>query len=215
MPKWGIDSAATVTESLFQCVLDTFGYPVFWGRYLTTVENVSDGLTKEEISFIRDRGVKLWVLYNDFTNAAGYRNGQVAATNAIFHANRLGIPKGIMITANLERQIDENWIVAWVETFYPSGYLPGLYGDPTSGDFSNAYCKAVELNSEVADQAIVWSNQPRPGVTKRKNAPQQFKPAVPPCRSNTWGWQYGWDDPSCSIPIDANLADDKVMKHLW
>jgi hypothetical protein len=213
--EWGVDSSARVTEDFFQCVEDKFGYPIFWGRYLTTVPNVSDGLATEEIEFIRNRGVKLWIIYNEFVDAIGYRNGQVAATNAIFHARRLGIPKGKMITANLENAINEAWIRAWVETFYPSGYRPGLYGDLTEGDFSIAYCQAVENNPLVGTQSILWSNRPRPGVSKRGNAPRQFRPITPPCQHNTWGWQYGWDDPACEIPIDSNLAQRKVLQYLW
>lgn len=216
MPSvWGVDSAARINESFFQCVVQNFGYPVFWGRFLTTVPNVSDGLTVEEIQLIRDRGVKIWVIYNEFTDAVGYRKGQVAATNAIYQARRLGIPTGIMISANLEKQIDEAWIRAWVDTFYPSGYRPGLYGDPTEGDFSSAYCQAAENNPKVAEQAIIWSNRPRPGVTKRVNAPTEFRPSNPPCQNNTWGWQYGWDDPACDVPIDTNLADRRVIQYLW
>jgi hypothetical protein len=213
--EWGVDSAARVTEPFFQCVTQSFGYPVFWGRYLTTVPNVSDSLTNEEIKLIRDRGVSIWVLYNNFRDAISYRNGQVAASNAIFHARRLGVPTGKMISANLEHQIDEAWIRAWVDTFYPSGYIPGLYGDPTEGEFSSAYCLAVQNDPKVAEQAIIWSNRPRPGVTKRVNAPNTFSPSEPPCQNNTWGWQYGWDDPTCEIPIDTNLAESRVRQYLW
>ncbi|WP_134701267.1 glycoside hydrolase domain-containing protein [Ammoniphilus sp. YIM 78166] len=213
--QWGVDSSARVTESFFQCVVRNFGYPVFWGRYLTTVPNVSDGLTPEEIRLIRGKGVKIWPIYNVMKDALGYRNGHVAASNAIFHARTLGLPTGKMISANLEHRIDEAWIRGWVDAFFPSGYLPGLYGDPTIGDFTNAYCEAVKNHSRVIEQAIVWSNRPRPGVTSRVNAPKEFKPVKMPCGSNTWGWQYGWDDPTCSIPIDSNLVDRRMIQFLW
>lgn len=213
--EWGVDSAAPIDDFFFQCVVNNFGYPNYWGRYLTTVPNVADGLTEAEIAFIHDKGVKLWLIYNEFVDAVGYRSGQIAARNAIFHARRLGVPEGKMITANLENRIDEAWIRAWVETFFPSGYIPGLYGDPTEGDFSQAYCQAVENNPRVQEQSIVWSNRPRPGVTGRTNAPQTFRPISPPCPNNTWGWQYGWDDPTCPMPIDSNLVNRRVLEYLW
>jgi hypothetical protein len=211
---WGVDSAASVTESFFSCVVEKFGYPQFWGRYLTSVPNVSDGLTADEIAIIRGKGVKIWPIYNQFVEALGYRNGQVSARNAIYHARRLGIPDGTMISANLEKAIDEGWIRGWVETFYPSGYRPGLYGDTTEGNFNKSYCSAIAANPRVAEQTIIWSNRPRPGVTKRTNSPT-FRPISPPCKSNVWGWQYGWDDPACSIPIDSNLIEQKLLPYLW
>ncbi|WP_307340981.1 glycoside hydrolase domain-containing protein [Caldalkalibacillus uzonensis] len=212
--EWGVDSAAPVTESFFQCVVDHFGYPSYWGRYLTTVPNVSDGLTRQEIALLRGRGVKIWPIYNEFVDAIGYRNGRVAARNSIYHAQRLGIPEGIMLTANLEYAIDEAWIRGWVDAIYPSGYRPGLYGDPAEGDFSTAYCQAVQNSNLVAAQAIIWSNMPRPGVTRRAEAPA-YRPSMPPCQANVWGWQYGWDDPTCNMPIDSNLIDSKLMQYLW
>lgn len=44
----GVDSSTNVTNELYQCVIRNFGYPKFWGRYLTRVPNSSEGLTKEK-----------------------------------------------------------------------------------------------------------------------------------------------------------------------
>ncbi|WP_407936253.1 glycoside hydrolase family 25 domain-containing protein [Litchfieldia alkalitelluris] len=57
MPRyvWGVDSAAAVTENLFSCVKTNYGTPKYWGRYLKGVPNVSDGLTREEISFLHGK----------------------------------------------------------------------------------------------------------------------------------------------------------------
>ncbi|WP_456275697.1 glycoside hydrolase domain-containing protein [Bacillus sp. AK128] len=211
---WGVDSAARVTESLFSCIGSNFGNPKYWGRYLTDVPNVSDGLTKEEISFIRSKGTRVLPIYNVFTEAVGYDRGRIAARNAVFNAKRLGIPQDILLFANIENffSVDSEWIRGWVENLYPTGYRAGIYHDPVKGGFQEAYCQAVKENNQIAVQAVLWSAEPEPGVTKERNAPR-FNPITPKCKANVWLWQYGRDSDIC--PIDTNLADERVLKYLY
>ncbi|AXM88069.1 DUF1906 domain-containing protein [Anoxybacillus ayderensis] len=211
---WGVDSAAKVTETLLTCVRTQYGFPQFWGRYVTTVPNVSDGLTKEEIAFIRGRGIKIAPIYNAFREATQYEKGRTAARNAIFHARRLGIPKNKVIFANIEDefQVDAAWIQAWVDTFYPSGYRPGIYANPTKGAFGAAYCEAVKNDERIAQQTIIWSSYPRPGATPAAKAPT-YRPNVPNCRANVWMWQYGRDADRCAI--DTNVANRKISDYLY
>lgn len=215
MPKyiWGVDSAQKVTPELFQCVMTNFSYPNYWGRYLTTVPNASEGLTKDEIQFMKSKGIKLMPIFNNFTESTGYREGQVAARNAIFHARRLEIPKGTPIFANVERffAVDDAWIRAWVETLYPSGYLSGFYHDPTEGAFNDAFCEAANKDNKVKFQAILWSAEPSPGVTNNKKAPS-FNPKKVKCDGAVWAWQYGRDSETC--PIDTNLIDKRLFNKL-
>ncbi|MGX1900147.1 uncharacterized protein DUF1906 [Thermolongibacillus altinsuensis] len=211
---WGVDSAAKVTEALFFCVKNELGYPKFWGRYLTYVPNVSDGLTKEEIALIRRYGMKVAPIYNVIREATEYEKGKIAARNAIFHAQRLGIPKNKAIFANIEDyfSVDESWIRGWVDTFYTSGYRPGIYADMVKGDFAGAYCEAVKKSERVSQQTVLWSSSPRPGTTKEEKAPA-YRPNAPNCRSNVWIWQYGRDAQEC--PIDTNVADRRVLDYLY
>lgn len=211
---WGVDSAASVKENLYNCVINNFGKPMFWGRYLTTIQNVNEGLTPTEIRFLHQKGVKVMPIYNDFREAVGYRQGQVVARNAIFNAQRLGFPKGTFIFANIEKffKVDEAWIRGYVDTFYPSNYRPGIYNDPQEGDFSKAFCEAAKKHERVRVQTVLWSAQPEPGVTAQKDAPT-FNPAKPPCVGNVWAWQYGRDAKAC--PIDTNLLDQRIYDNLW
>ncbi|WP_102347122.1 glycoside hydrolase domain-containing protein [Bacillus sp. Marseille-P3661] len=210
---WGVDSAQKVTPSLYQCVMNNFGYPNYWGRYLTTVPNASEGLSKDEINFMKSKGIRLLPIYNNFKDATGYREGQVAASNAIFHARRLDIPKGAPIFANIERffQVDNAWIQAWVETMYPSGFLSGFYHDPNEGRFNDEFCAAAQNNNQVKTQSILWSAEPHIGVTGNRKAPP-FNPRKTNCDSNIWAWQYGRDSNSC--PIDSNLIDKRLFNKL-
>ena len=212
--SWGVDSSTFVTEELFNCVKRNFGVPKFWGRYLTTVPNASEGLTKQEITLIRNKGVKVLPIYNNFRQATGYRQGEVAAQNAIFHARRLGIPSGTVLFANVEKFfiVDSGWIRGWVERIYKSGYRSGFYHDPVNGGFNSAFCQAITENNQVKIQSILWSAEPEVGGTDANLAPK-FNPKTPTCGGNVWVWQYGRDVKEC--PIDTNLADQRVLQYLW
>ncbi|KUP05016.1 hypothetical protein Q73_14365 [Bacillus coahuilensis m2-6] len=210
---WGVDSASAVTKERYNCVLTNYGKPLYWGRYLTTVQNASDGLTKGEIELLRNSETKVLPIYNNFRKAVGYREGRVVAQNASFHAKRLGFRKGTPLFANVEKffEVDADWLRGYVDYLYGSDYKPGFYHDPVNGDFAAAYCKAAAEDPRVADQSILWSAEPEPGATKRRNAPR-YKPVKPNCRANVWGWQYGRDATTC--PIDTNLIDGRLYEML-
>lgn len=211
---WGVDSAQEVTKELYDCVLKNFGKPEYWGRYLTTVPNTSEGLTSKEISLLHNSGTKVMPIYNNFKSATGYRKGKVTAQNATFHAQRLKFPKGRVLFAHVEKafNVDESWIRGYVDGLYNTDYKPGFYIDPVNGPFSSAYCKAVSKDSRVSNQSVLWSAQPERGVSKARKAPK-FNPAKPKCKSNVWGWQYGQNAKNC--PIDTNVIDDRLYNMLW
>lgn len=216
MPRyvWGVDSASVVDDELYSYVKNKLGNPKFWGRYLSEVPNVSEGLTREEISFIRKRGIKILPIYNDFSEETGYDKGQIGARNAVFNARRLGIPNNVGLFANVERfvAVDEAWIRGWVESIIQSGYRPGIYHNPVEDRFAAAYREAVRKNNQIAVQTILWSAKPETGVTKERNAPI-FKPVTPNCKANVWVWQYGRD--AEAFPIDTNLADQRTLNYLY
>lgn len=211
---WGVDSARKVDQVLLSCVLQNFGTPKFWGRYLTDISNVSRGLTKMEISFLKSHNIKILPIYNVFDQAVGREKGITAVRNAVFHARRLGIPIDTAIFANVESffSVDDEWLAGWTETMMTTGYKPGFYHDPIKGSFPDAYCTAVKKNPQIAVQTILWSAEPQVGVSTERKAPK-FQPALPKCRANVWIWQYGREAESCSI--DTNLADERVMKFLY
>jgi len=211
---WGVDSAGTVDQELFNYVRSQFGLPKYWGRYLSEIPNVSSGLTKEEISFLRDKGIKVLPIYNVIKEAVGYDQAQIGVRNAVYHARRLGFPKETILFANIENSIhvDSLWIRVWVETLIPTGYRPGFYYDSLHGDFAKAYCQAAKENNEVAIQAILWSVEPETGATSERKAPR-FNPAIPNCKANVWVWQYGRD--ANQYQVDTNLADDRLLNFLF
>lgn len=108
--------------------------------------------------------------------------------------------------------MDAEWIKAWVDRIYISGYRSGFYHDPVKGGFTKAYCKAVQENVNVKNQAVLWSAEPEPGSTSEKRAPN-FRPITPNCSKDVWVWQYGRNAKECAI--DTNLADTRILDYLW
>jgi hypothetical protein len=211
---WGVDSSQTVTKELYNAVLTTYGKPEYWGRYLSRVNGATEGLTKEEIELLHSNGTKLLPIYNDFRRAVGESHAKVVAMNATYHAKRLGIKKGTIIFANVERffDVDSAWIKGYVDYLYNTDYKPGFYHDPTEGNFEKSYCEAVSQSSRVANQAVLWSTEPNLGVTKEDEAPQ-FNPVTPTCEANVWLWQYGRD--AGDLAINTNLMDSRLLPLLY
>jgi hypothetical protein len=212
--EWGIDSARNVTEDLFQCVIRNFGYPRFWGRYLVRVPRVSEGLTKEEIAFIRGKGIKILPIYNAIQEATGYEKGKAAAENASSQAQILGIPKGVPLFANLEQffRIDAEWIQGWTKFIAENGYLSGIYNDPVTGSFQEAFCNAAQEDERIKALTILWSAQPELEPSGPGNPPY-YMPESPVCGGNVWVWQYSRKVTLC--PIDTNLAYSRFVNILW
>lgn len=211
---WGVDSSQNVTKELYDCVLNNYGKPSFWGRYLTRVQGASEGLSRAEINLLHNSGTKLLPIYNDFRRAIGENQGRVVAMTAVYHAGRLGIKKGTPIFANIEKffEVDSDWITGYVNYLYNTDYKPGFYHDPTFGNFAQSFCEAANRNPRVREQAILWSAEPETGVTKLTDAPK-FNPTKVPCDANVWAWQYGRDSKTC--PIDTNLIDERLFDMLY
>ncbi|MDF3000889.1 MAG: hypothetical protein K0Q48_1008 [Bacillota bacterium] len=212
--EWGVDSSQSVTEDTFQCVIRNLGYPRFWGRYLTRVSGVSEGLSEQEAFFIHSKGIKILPIYNAFREAIGYLRGIEAAEDAVFHAQSLGIPIGTPLFANIERffGIDKEWILGWTEAIVRRGYVSGIYNDPVTGEFNQAFCSAVNQNERVKQLTILWSAEPELAPSGAWDSPS-YRPAVPACGGNVPVWQYSRDTTQC--PVDMNLAEDLFVGMLW
>jgi hypothetical protein len=225
---WGVDANVVVTEQLYQCVIDNFGKPAFWGRYLKEIPGIAEPLTKEEVSFLHGKGIKILLIHSAFKKeeTMTYEQGVQIANEAIFYAERVGVPKGKIIFGDIEASypVTEAWIRGFVHTFYPSGYRVGIYHDPINGAFSSAYCQAAKQDKIVREQTVLWGNQPQLG-TLPPDQVRCFLPVRPPCEcygSSTpfvWAWQYGEDSETCAINgnrvIDTNLINHKLFQILW
>jgi hypothetical protein len=211
---WGVDTASPLDQAFLQCVVDNYGKPSVFGRYLETKEGVSAGLTPEEVELLHQQGIKIIPIYNHFSNATTYEGGAQEAQAAIAYAQQIGIPEGKAIFADIEPTypVDEAFIRGWVDTLLGSPYKPGIYGVFTNESaLTTAYQAAIFSNQNVQSQSIIWSSNPDPGVTPQVNAPQ-FQPGAPE-NVPVSIWQYGIDGETCNI--DTNLIQSNIIDFLW
>jgi hypothetical protein len=211
---WGVDTASKLDQAFLQCVIDNYGTPSVFGRYLETKEGVSTGLTPDEVELLHQQGIKIIPIYNHFTNATVYENGAQEAQEAIAYAQQIGIPEGKAIFADIEPTypVDEAFIRGWVDTLLGSPYKPGIYGVFTNDStLTAAYQAAITVNQNVQTQTIIWSSNPDLGVTPQVNAPE-FQPGAP-ANVPVSIWQYGIDGEACNI--DTNLIQSTILDFLW
>jgi hypothetical protein len=211
---WGVDTASKLDQAFLQCVVDNYGKPSVFGRYLETKEGVSAGLTPEEVELLHQQGIKIIPIYNHFTNATAYESGAQEAQAAITYAQQIGIPEGKAIFADIEPTypVDENFIRGWIDTLLVSPYKPGIYGVFTNESaLTAAYQAAIAANQNVQSQTIIWSSNPNPVVTPKANAPE-FHPGAPE-NVPVSIWQYGINGETCNI--DTNLIQSNILDFLW
>ncbi|MFS0671776.1 glycoside hydrolase domain-containing protein [Ornithinibacillus sp. 179-J 7C1 HS] len=208
---WGVDSATYTDEEFLGCVVDNFGKPVVWGRYLGEKEGVSEGIDKAEIQLLHDNDIQILVIYNHVEDARGYDNGVNHAEEAIAMAEELEIPEDVAIFVDIEPDypVDAAFMEGWYQTMVDSNYEPGVYGvfDEES-ELLNAY---NSMEQEVQENTIVWTAYPQEEVTTKENAPD-YNPQGPD-NARVYGWQYAIDSETCNI--DTNLFEGNMLEYLW
>ncbi|MBC5636480.1 DUF1906 domain-containing protein [Ornithinibacillus sp. BX22] len=208
---WGVDSASYTDDDFYACVVDNFGEPVVWGRYLGEKEGVSEGLDADEVQLLHDNDIQILVIYNHVEDARGYDNGVSHAEEAITMAQEMEIPEGVAIFVDIEPEypVDEAFMEGWYETMADSNYEPGVYGvfDEES-ELLNAY---NSMEQEVQENTIVWTAYPQEEITTKEDAPE-YNPQGPE-NAKVYGWQYAIDSETCNI--DTNLFEDNMLDYLW
>lgn len=208
---WGVDSVNEVTEDVYSCVKDNYGKPEVWGRYLGDIENVSTGLSIDEVNFLHNKDISILVIYNHIDTAVGHENGVSEAKQAISYANDLTIPNNVAIFADVEPNlsVDSAFINGWYETIRDSNYKPGIYGVfSKNSKLLEAY---QATKKQTSQHTIRWTAAPQEGISSKEKAPD-YHP-YEPNNVTMSGWQYGQDAKSCNI--DTNLFNKSILDHLW
>ncbi|PAV29671.1 hypothetical protein CIL05_09870 [Virgibacillus profundi] len=208
---WGVDSASYTDENLFQCVIDNFGQPEVWGRYLGDREGISAGLDTDEVNYLHENDIQILVIYNHVNDATGYDHGVEHANQAIAYAEDLGIPEGVAIFGDIEPDypVDSAFMEGWHDTLSDSFYQPGIYGVFDQG--SALFEAYIAMNQDVQENTVVWTAYPQEEITTKENAPE-FNPQGPD-NAMLYGWQYAIDAETCNI--DTNLFTGDMMDYLW
>lgn len=214
---WGVDTASTLSTSLLNSIINTYGKPAFIGRYLNATAFTP--IAASEASFIHSHGIHILVLESDAGHDTTMSAGVARANQAIAKAHSLGIPKGTAIFSDIETRskVDAGWIEGWYNTISAAGYVPGYYNNPFTGSsgFTSAYCSAVSSNGNIASRGILFSAEPSTGRTSAVHAPV-FNPAFPHCNGRATGhplvWQYGLAGGN-SVNVDTDELKSSVP--LW
>ena len=208
---WGVDSASYTDKEFLGCVVDNYGKPVIWGRYLGEKEGVSAGLDSDEVKLLHDNDIKILVIYNHVEDARSHDNGVEHAKQAISMAKDLEIPEGVAIFADIEPEypVDAAFMEGWYATLADSNYEPGVYGVfSEDSELLNAY---NSMEKDPLEKTIVWTAYPQKDITAKEDAPD-FNPQGPE-NAKTFGWQYAIDGETCNI--DTNLFNGNMLDFVW
>ncbi|WP_026909178.1 glycoside hydrolase domain-containing protein [Paucisalibacillus globulus] len=208
---WGVDSASYTDKEFLGCVVDNYGKPVIWGRYLGEKEDISAGLDSNEVKLLHDNDIKILVIYNHVEDARGNDSGVEHAKQAISMANDLEIPEGVAIFVDIEPNypVDAAFIEGWYTTLADSNYEPGVYGVfSEDSELLNAY---NSMEKAPIENTIVWTAHPQKDITTKDDAPE-FNPEGPE-NAKTLGWQYAIDGETCNI--DTNLFNGNMIEFVW
>jgi hypothetical protein len=237
-PYWGVDSVAPADKpfgdapTLYDYVVNCSKgkAPAFFGRYLTPAEYQK--ITDSEIQFLRSKGCKLILNYNQLSSgtvavggAAGRASGRAHATKAAFFAAQIGAPAIrfgpiVYLYANIDSGYipTVDWIVGWWDGLWDNGFGPGLYY-PAAG--SKKIGEAVKLckipDPEFWISLWSWSGASRGSTNVNVDV---FSPAPPFGHFRAVDvWQYayrcfpyGGDTKKC---FDMNLASQTGYDIMW
>ncbi|MFC4024654.1 glycoside hydrolase domain-containing protein [Oceanobacillus longus] len=208
---WGVDSASYTNENLFACVIDNFGQPNVWGRYLGNKDGVSEGLDSDEVSYLHENNIQILVIYNHVNDARGYEHGIEHGEQAISFAEDFDIPEGVAIFVDIEPDypVDSEFMDGWYKTLSASAYQAAVYGVFNEG--SELFESYNMLEQEIQENTIVWTAYPQEEITSQENAPE-YNPQGPES-SLLYGWQYAIDAETCNI--DTNLFRSEMIDYLW
>ena len=217
---WGVDSCRAMT-SIFSEVVNRFGTPQFWGRYLT--DTVCPGISSYEVATAAYFHIGILPIYNEYncSNVVGYDTGKGYAAEATAAAASLGIPPGRAIAIDIEPpgdacpgavNVDAGFVAGWFDGVIAAGYAPTYYGNGTAGsEFASAWCTAVSAQPAVAARSYLWSFQPSLlGSFNKDNAPG-YAPNQTGCPGNMAAWQYQIDS---SMSVHSDVDHDEALSTL-
>lgn len=208
---WGVDSAEAAQDELYECVSENFGTPDVFGRYIGDREDISVGLTEDEVSFLHEKEVDILLIYNHVTDATTEDAGAKHAEKAIELAQELDVPNDVALFVDIEPDfdVDADFIQGWYETIEASDYEPGIYG--VFSDENELFKSFNDTEEKTQKNTILWTAYPQKEITSKEKAPS-FDPQGPE-DAQIYGWQYGIDAEKCTI--DTNLFTDDMIDVLW
>ncbi len=218
---FGVHSA-TASDDLLQNNLDLFEwvernkiYPNFWGRNM----NGENCLTKKEVEFLHDKGIKIVPIYHSDDDKKTEEQGKLLAKKIGVIAMELRIPAGTGIFLEIadKENASTKFMKGFADGVMMEGYTPGFKANTDSKySFDKEFSREMQTDKDVFRKCLVWAVAPvlaeyEKMTTTHLIHPDNWVPFAPSgiSRSEIAVWQYGKD---CH-PIENNKGA-KVVFHL-
>ena len=213
---FGVDSsvpANTILQnnlSLFEWVIRNKIFPSFWGRYLTG----SDGLTKDEIAFLRKNGCRTVALYKEDEEKLTEEQGRIHAKKIADIARLLEIPSGVSVflETNDGELVTTEYMKGYIDGLFEQGFTPGFKSNTDAHFcFDRDFSRGVQIAPTSFKYSLVWATAPSvPEYNKITTThlirPEVWAPFAPSGikRNDIAFWQYG---KNCH-PIDTEEGNE-------
>jgi hypothetical protein len=136
------------------------------GRYLGTGGGAATPLSRSEAAWLLGRGLAVWPIFNDSTvdggDSGSYELGAADARLAIAQADALGVPDGVFVAGDIERnalqKLGGGYIAGWADGMR-AGRLGGagvLYANLIAQAFGQAFDEALVLSPDNVNRLGFW-----------------------------------------------------------
>lgn len=200
---FGVDSE-TQANDLLQNNLELFDwmvrnkiYPNFCGRNLVG----EDCLTKEEISFLHDKGCKIAAIYSSSEEKQTEEQGMLLAKKIAVRALELDIPKGTAVFLEIgnDEAVRCEFMRGYATALSEEGYVAGFRANTDARfPFDREFSRGMQTDPDVFGKCLIWATGPsleeyEGMTTSHLIHPDNWKPYAPSglTRNEIAIWQYG------------------------
>lgn len=217
--RFGIDSEAQSNDLLqnniteFEWAVRNKIYPDFWGRRI----NGKDKLTKEEISFLHDKGCKIAAIYTPSDVKETEEQGKIEAKKATVIALELSIPMGAAIFMEIpeNENVTRDYMKGFAIGVMEEGYTPGFKANTDAAyAFDREYSRGIQTDKDTFIECLIWTVSPSLKEYDRVTTthlihPDEWKPFAPSGikRNDIAVWQYG---KNCH-PIEDDMGKETTF----
>lgn len=223
-PLFGVDSAQPVTRETFAQVRHWASVRIgFWGRYLGTGGGAAVPLSATEAQVLHQLGVAIAPIYNDVVQRelGAQSQGESAARTAVLRGRALGIPRGVVIFADIEHgwPITGLWLYGWASTLAAESYRPGVYLSLDDASAQAALKSLKVRDPSLYRETTVWNarwlvpdgwNTFRDG---RISTPPFSAPAL--FRDVVGLWQFAGASDGGRVDLNLRNPERLMLSALW
>jgi len=226
-PIWGFDTSQPAnTKFLASKAITKLGHPRFVGQYLEYWQGAHDVITPAAVTAIHAAHARIMLIANPRVRGNDLTTSRQAMTDAnlaVNAARRLHAPDNVAIFRDVENNyhITAAYVKAWVATITKNKYKAGFYENPRESgpeSFTKAYCGAVQSNSAIPGQTVLFSDQPIDGTSQYESQAPRWNPASPvlgSCTSQTIAWQYLLHRTHAPPNADPDEALPGDLRYFW